>query len=1286
MECECVHIAREFERGVSLSDLCMVTFSWTILYSMVPFATEQNNGVPNRDKQSPGDTTKSASEDDPNIVQEERTLIYKISDATPIHLTLFFAMQQALLSLSTSLAVSLLVAEYACAEHDEDFKSRLLSSTLFMNGITTLLMITIGVRLPLYQGATPDYVAPLVAMAAIDKDRCNMTTTFFNATSNTTEVIATNPDDIVIYHIQTLQGSLMLAGVIHCVLGATGLVGVLLRFIGPVTIVPTILLIGIYMVTSVTKFAQVHWGISFMTCAIAIIMSLYLSKHNMPIPVWTRKKSCHVIKYPFHQVFAILIAIVIGWIVSIILTESGVFDSATSVKDKLYYARTDARSYVITNAKWFQFPYPGQFGTIRFSINAFVGFFIATIVSILDSIGDYYACATTCRVPPPPSHAVNRGIAVEGLCTTLSGAVGCGHGTTTYGGNIGAIGLTKVASRHVFVCVALVYILFGIIGKFSAIFITIPHPVLGGALIIMFGMFNGVVLSNLQSVDLTSTRNSAIIGTSLLVGLMMPHWIERYPDTVNTGNPEVDDVLKMLLGNPNMVGAVLSCFLDNTVPGTPEERGITAWQTVDEETLSSGIYQEGFEVYKPWQPSRMANAKFMKYVPFMPDPEKRVPERQLSVDLGRRKKWSSGIVFMTVQLGFFWNMDTGSRLLTDVLMVFQLAAININTGPVDTEQNNEIPYRDKQSPGDTTKSASEDDPDIVQEERTLIYKISDATPIHLTLFFAMQQALLSLSTSLAVSLLVAEYACAEHDEDFKSRLLSSTLFMNGITTLLMITIGVRLPLYQGATPDYVAPLVAMAAIDKDRCNMTTTFFNATSNTTEVIATNPDDVIIYHIQTLQGSLMLAGVIHCVVGATGLVGVLLRFIGPVTIVPTILLIGIYMVTSVTKFAQVHWGISSMTCAIAIIMSLYLSKHNMPIPMWTRKKSCHVIRYPFHQVFAILIAIVIGWIVSIILTESGVFDSATSVKDKLYYARTDARSYVITNAKWFQFPYPGQFGTIRFSINAFVGFFIATIVSILDSIGDYYACATTCRVPPPPPHAVNRGIAVEGLCTTLSGAVGCGHGTTTYGGNIGAVGLTRVASRHVFVCVALVYILFGIIGKFSAIFITIPHPVLGGALIIMFGMFNGVVLSNLQSVDLTSTRNSAIIGTSLLVGLMIPHWIGRYPDTINTGNPEVDDVIKMLLGNPNMVGAILSCFLDNTVPGTPKERGIAAWQTVDEETMASGIYHEGFEVYKPWQPSRMANIDFMKYVPFMPNPEKRDPEDKLSVDLGREKNGAV
>ena len=85
------------------------------------------------------------------------------------------------------------------------------------------------------------------------------------------------------------------------------------------------------------------------------------------------------------------------------------------------------------------------------------------------------------------------------------------------------------------------------------------------------------------------------------------------------------------------------------------------------------------------------------------------------------------------------------------------------------------------------------------------------------------------------------------------------------------------------------------------------------------------------------------------------------------------------------------------------------------------------------------------------------------------------------------------MRFNVTAFVGFIVAMVISILDSVGDYYACASTCNVPVPPPHAVNRGIAVEGLCSALSGAMGCGHATTTYGSDIGVVGLTRVCMTY-------------------------------------------------------------------------------------------------------------------------------------------------------------------------------------------------
>lgn len=86
----------------------------------------------------------------------------------------------------------------------------------------------------------------------------------------------------------------------------------------------------------------------------------------------------------------------------------------------------------------------GQYGTPGFSSAALVSFMIATFISVLDSIGDYFACARICVVPTPPSHAVNRGILAEGIGTMLSGAVGCGHATSTNGGCLGAISVTKV--------------------------------------------------------------------------------------------------------------------------------------------------------------------------------------------------------------------------------------------------------------------------------------------------------------------------------------------------------------------------------------------------------------------------------------------------------------------------------------------------------------------------------------------------------------------------------------------------------------------------------------------------------------------------------------------------------------------------------------------------------------------------------------------------------------------------------------------------------------------------
>ena len=76
---------------------------------------------------------------------------------------------------------------------------------------------------------------------------------------------------------------------------------------------------------------------------------------------------------------------------------------------------------------------------------AVIGLFAGVIASIVESLGDYFACARLSGAPPLPRHAINRGIFIEGLGCVVAGLFGTGVGTTSYSENIGAIGITKVS-------------------------------------------------------------------------------------------------------------------------------------------------------------------------------------------------------------------------------------------------------------------------------------------------------------------------------------------------------------------------------------------------------------------------------------------------------------------------------------------------------------------------------------------------------------------------------------------------------------------------------------------------------------------------------------------------------------------------------------------------------------------------------------------------------------------------------------------------------------------------
>lgn len=75
-----------------------------------------------------------------------------------------------------------------------------------------------------------------------------------------------------------------------------------------------------------------------------------------------------------------------------------------------------------------------------------LGMLAGVLACTVESISYYPTVAQMCDAPPPPLHAINRGIGIEGFGTVLAGLWGSGNGTNTFGENVGAIGVTKVCS------------------------------------------------------------------------------------------------------------------------------------------------------------------------------------------------------------------------------------------------------------------------------------------------------------------------------------------------------------------------------------------------------------------------------------------------------------------------------------------------------------------------------------------------------------------------------------------------------------------------------------------------------------------------------------------------------------------------------------------------------------------------------------------------------------------------------------------------------------------------
>lgn len=417
-------------------------------------------------------------------------------------------------------------------------------------------------------------------------------------------------------------------------------------------------------------------------------------------------------------------------------------------------------------------------------------------------------------------------------------------------------------------------------------------------------------------------------------------------------------------------------------------------------------------------------------------------------------------------------------------------------------------------------------------------------------------------------------------------LISTIFFTSGICTLIQQSpLGNRLPIIQGGTFSFLGPTFAIIGM-----------VGAKKLGWQV-----------QIQEISGAILLASVVEIVVGYSGLAGVIKRGISPVVIGPTIAMIGLALYGIGAPWMASNWVISLITLIALILYS----------QVFSRKSKVFLL-------FPVLLSIATGWVCALIGTLAGWIPPTNAA-----YLKTQ----LVFSAPWISFRpmMPFKWGVPDFGSSTLwagaVGMLAGYLASMIESIGDYYACARISEAPVPTEKMISRGLGAEGLGCLIAGILQTCNGTTSYSENIGSIGLTRVASRRVIRAGAILMLFIPIIGKFGAVLATLPKPVVGAMFVGLFGLIAAVGLSNLSLVNMNNSRNLFIIGISFFMGLSVPaHFSAHAIKWAEYGKAAevIGNILQAIFTTGMGVTAIVGIILDNVLPGaTRKERGLEAWE---------------------------------------------------------------
>ncbi|WP_042356311.1 solute carrier family 23 protein [Bacillus rubiinfantis] len=266
----------------------------------------------------------------------------------------------------------------------------------------------------------------------------------------------------------------------------------IMNLLPPVVVGPVIIVIGLSVAsTSVGmamnnpdgKYSVLHFSVALVTLAATIIFSMFAKKVLSIIPI--------------------LAGIVVGYVYALVV---GIVDFTPVVK-----------------ANWFEMPkfiIPFVSYKVSFTWDIFWLMVPVAIVTISEHIGHQLILSKVVGRDYIKEPGLHRSLLGDGMASIVSALVG-GPPKTTYGENIGVLAITRVYSVYVLAGAAVFAILFGFIGKITALIHSIPTPVMGGVSILLFGIIASSGLRMLvdSKIDFDDKRNLVIASVILIIGI-----------------------------------------------------------------------------------------------------------------------------------------------------------------------------------------------------------------------------------------------------------------------------------------------------------------------------------------------------------------------------------------------------------------------------------------------------------------------------------------------------------------------------------------------------------------------------------------------------------------------------------------------------------------------------------------------------------------------------------------------------------------------------------------------